>query len=146
MPTAAQPPVFEAERLAEAAKLLGLRLVVAFGSRAGGELPPRAGSDLDVAVLRNANAGARNSFLDCYRALAEVFAEASLDLSFLDTADPLFRHEIMRQGVLLHGDPDLFADYRSYAYRDFVDSWDLRDLEQALFRKKMAYLQAELAS
>jgi len=145
MPTAAQPPVFEAERLAEAAEILSLRLVVAFGSRAGGRLPPRTESDLEVAVLRGRGPGDPAPFAACYRALSGVFPVASLDLAFLDTADPLFRHEIMRQGTLLHGDPDLFADYRSFAYRDFVDSEDLRLLEQRLFRKKMEYLRSELS-
>ncbi len=47
----------------------------------------------------------------------------------------------MRAGVLLWGDVDDFLEYKVFAYRDFVDSADLRELEEALFRKKMAYIR-----
>jgi hypothetical protein len=42
------------------------------------------------------------------------------------------------------GDPDLFFDYRAFAFRDFVDSADLRRLEHALFRRKMAWIGKQL--
>jgi hypothetical protein len=83
-------------------------------------------------------------FLDCYADLAEVFRRYSLDLVRLEDADPLLRHEILHQGILLRGDPDLFCEYRAYAYRDFVDSSDLFALEDRLFRKKMARMKERL--
>jgi uncharacterized protein len=76
--------------------------------------------------------------------LSPPFGDASLDLAFLDHADPLFRWEIMRQGVLLWGDPDDFLEFRSFAFRDFVDSEDLRALERILFEKKLAYIRRQL--
>ncbi|MCG6867598.1 MAG: hypothetical protein LJE91_02380 [Gammaproteobacteria bacterium] len=50
----------------------------------------------------------------------------------------------MQSGRLLDGDPDLFCEYRAYAYRDFVDSADLFALEQTLFEKKMARIKGLL--
>ncbi|GIX29051.1 MAG: hypothetical protein KatS3mg123_2932 [Burkholderiales bacterium] len=131
-------PVYDPERLADVAKRYGLRLVVLYGSHAKHHAGPE--SDLDIAVL-----GCRaEEFLDCYTDLAEVFQRYSLDLVRLEDADPLLRHEIMHQNVLLWGDPDLFYEYRAYAYRDFIDSSDLFALEDLLFRKKMARMKEKL--
>lgn len=38
----------------------------------------------------------------------------------------------MRSGKLLHGDPSLYCEYKAYAYRDYIDSADLRRLEDRL--------------
>lgn len=122
---------------------LGLRLVVLFGSRATGSPPPSSESDLDIAVLADPSAPA-GAFWSYFQEISAVFPENSLDLVLLNGADPLLRWEVMRAGVLQSGDPDAFLEYRAYAYRDFVDSADLRALEGELFRKKMAYLRSEL--
>lgn len=131
---------YNAERLAQVAQEMGLRLVVLFGSRARGRPPPAPDSDVDIAVLGMPEARYRDGF----EALYEVFPEHPLDVVRLENADPLFRHEIMHQGVLLWGDPILFSEYRAYAYRDFTDAADLFALERALFAKKMKRLEAEL--
>lgn len=133
---------FEPALLDDACRQLGLAMVVLYGSRATGEPPPHRDSDLDVAV-RSAGRK-RPDFWTCYRALAEVFDGESLDLVLLERADPLFRWEIMRAGRLLWGDPVEHLEFRAYAYRDFVDSWDLRELERSLFRKKMEYIGRRL--
>ena len=121
--------------LAEVAEALGLRLVIRHGSRAvGAEPPPMPESDLDIAVL----VGARHRALsEIYAALAPLFPDHDLDLARLNDADPLFRFEVLRRSDLLYGDPDLYAELQAFAYRDFVDSADLRALEAALSRKKL---------
>ncbi len=48
------------------------------------------------------------------------------------------------KGVCLYGDPDDFFEYRAYAYRDYMDSRDLRILEDKLFRKKMDHVRRRL--
>lgn len=139
IPVRDQPMLeYDPERLADVAQRYGLRLVVLYGSHAKHRAGPE--SDLDIAIL-----GCQTeAFLDCYTDLAEVFQRHSLDLVRLEDADPLLRHEIMHQGILLRGDPDLFCEYRAYAYRDFVDSSDLFALEDRLFRKKMARIKEKL--
>jgi len=134
-----QPPVrFDSARLESVAREFGIRLIVLYGSRARRRASPQ--SDLDIAVL-----GCRaQRFRDCYQALAELFSAYSLDLVRLGEADSLLRHEILRDGVRLYGDPDLFLEYRAYAYRDFEDSADLRALEDRLFRKKMKRIEEAL--
>lgn len=133
-------PGFEhdARRLDKAARDLGLRLVLVYGSRARGTAG--ASSDLDVAVI----GCPASAWMDCYRSLAQVFADQSLDLVRLESADALFRHEIMRDAVRLYGDPDLFSEYRSFAYRDFVDSADLFALEETLSQRKLARIKEQL--
>lgn len=124
--------------LRAAAVRLGLRLVVRFGSRATGAVPPPApGSDLDIAVL----AGERwVTLAEVYAVLADAFPGVELDLALLNDADPLFRFEVFRRSDLLFGDPDVYAEYQLYAYRAFMDSADLRALESALSRRKLQRL------
>ncbi|MEA3411760.1 MAG: nucleotidyltransferase domain-containing protein [Pseudomonadota bacterium] len=131
---------FDKKRLSSTTNDFGLGLVVLFGSHAKGRLTPGPESDVDIAVY----GCPRDQYWECYRALCEVFGEVDLDLVRLEDADPLFRFEIMQSGRLLEGDPDLFCEYRAYAYRDFVDSADLFALEQTLFEKKMARLREQL--
>jgi predicted nucleotidyltransferase len=135
--------VYDPALLESVCRRLGLRLAVLFGSRAAGSPPPGPESDVDVAVLAGP-LGPAASLFAYHRELSGVFDGNALDLVLLNDADPLLRYEVMRRGILLCGDPDEFLEYRAYAYRDFVDSADLRALENALFRKKMDYLRSEL--
>jgi predicted nucleotidyltransferase len=132
-------PPYDPAALAQACRRLGVVMVVAFGSRATGRPVPTPESDLDLAFL-----GGQASLPTCLRELGPVFPQHDLDLVQLDQADPLLRHEIMRSSVLLYGDPDLYCEYKAYAYRDFVDSADLRQLEDRLFRLKMNRIRKAL--
>ena len=138
--TTRELPACNRQRLQRVVAQIRLRLVILYGSRATWAPPPRPESDVDIAVL-GCPTGA---YWDCYEGLSQVFESADVDLVRLEDSDPLFRHEIMRQGVLLAGEPDLFCEYRAYAYRDFMDSADLRELEQALYRKKMERLRRHI--
>jgi predicted nucleotidyltransferase len=130
---------YRPEQLAQTARELGLQMVVLFGSRATGRALHQE-SDLDIAVLdRRVSTQAR--WVEVYMALSEVFRSYDLDLVFLDIVDALFRLEIVRRGILLYGDCDTCDTYRVFAYRDFVDTQDLRRLEDILFRKKMAFIR-----
>jgi hypothetical protein len=90
--------------------------------------------------------------LGCHRAVwLNVLTElqnaadcTEVDAVRLENADPLFRHEVMSLGILLWGDEDDFANYRAYAYRDFIDSADLRRLERRLMERKMELIRREL--
>lgn len=131
---------YNPDQLANVAEKLELRLVILFGSRARGSPAPTPDSDIDIAILGLP----KSRYWDCLRALGEVFRELPLDVVRLENADPLFRHEVMHKAILLWGDPDLFSEYRAFAYRDFIDSADLFGLEQVLFTKKMKLLRDQL--
>lgn len=128
----------EQKRLSGVAHALGLRLIVLYGSYA--KQKADAESDLDIALLGCAS----DKFWDCYKMLSESYRDYSLDLVRLEDADALFRYEVMRNAILLYGDPDLFFEYRAFAYRDYIDSADLFALEDKLFRKKMARIKEQL--
>lgn len=127
------------ERLAAVAPDFGIRLAVLFGSRARGQARPD--SDWDIAV-----AGCPPSrFWELNERLQDVLSDGTVpDLVRLEDADALLRQEIMHDAVLLYGDPDLFCEYRAFAFRDFVDSADLFALEHALLRKKLARIKERL--
>lgn len=133
------PLSIDHERIAAVAARFGLRLMVLFGSRARGRARPE--SDVDVAV-----AGCPPARLwELNGALQDVLSDGvMLDLVRLEDADALFRHEIMHDAVILHGDPDLFCEYRAFAFRDFVDSAGLFALEHVLLRRKLAWLKERL--
>jgi len=134
------PVEHDARALGAAAERLGARMVVLFGSFATGSPPPGPDSDIDLALSfhRGIPLPGLSALLET---LAPAFPGRELDPVRLADADPLFRWEIMERGVLLHGDQLEFLEYRAFAYRDFVDSADLRALERALFDKRMAYVR-----
>lgn len=134
----AAEPEFDVGKVRAAAERFGLRLVVLFGSRATGHPPPD--SDCDIAVLGCPQGEQWNLF----EALQDAIPDFPVDLVEIEPADPLFRHEIFLDAVLLYGNPDLFCEYRAFAYKDFVDSADLRALEHALFERRMARLRDRL--
>jgi len=118
-------------------------LLILFGSRATSPPLITPESDLDLAVLLNPEQPA-NRFIECIQDLFELFSLYDADIALLNYTDPLFRYEVMKDGVLLFGDLDDFLEYRAFAFRDFMDSKDLRDLEEQLYKKKMAYISKEL--
>jgi predicted nucleotidyltransferase len=129
----------DGQRLSAVSAQFGLRLVLLFGSAARGQARPD--SDCDIAV-----AGCPpDRFWDLSVALqATIRGGAQLDLVRLEPADPLFRYEILRDAVLLYGDPDLFCEFRAFAFRDFHDSASLFALERTLLRKKLARIKERL--
>ena len=66
-----------------------------------------------------------------------------LDVTDLSRADPLLRREIMFRGTLLFGDEMDFLAYKAFAFRDYIDSQDLRDLEEEQFRKKIRFIREQ---
>lgn len=92
----------------------GVRLAVVFGSVATGRDRPT--SDVDIGVLTDRDETSR---------LAVTFSRATgrvADVVSLDTASPLLRFEIARDGrVLVERAPHLWADFRA---RAMIDWWD----------------------
>ncbi len=144
MPQRPAAPALDRVRLDEVCTRLGVRMLVLFGSRATGSPPPHPESDVDLAI--SLVAGHRHDFWDCHAVLSDLFPGESLDLVVLNDADPLFRWEIMSDGVLLWGDPDDYLELRAFAYRDFVDSADLRALERTLSERKLERIRQTLGS
>jgi predicted nucleotidyltransferase len=131
------------EELERSCERLGVRLLVLFGSQSPGGLPPGPGSDVDLALSFGRDAS-RVPVLDLHEQLAPAFPGGQLDIVLLHDVDPLFRWEILERATLLYGDVDEFLEYRAFAYRDFMDSADLRALERTLSDRKMKRIRERL--
>lgn len=89
-----------------------------------------------------------DEFLTIHGELAEIFGDSpgrDLDLKALHGVDPFFRYEVTREGVLLYGDPADYEEFKAYAYRDYIDSADLRELERILLEKSIRSLAERYA-
>lgn len=112
-----------------------VRLAVVFGSAAKGTLHRR--SDLDIAVM-GVPSPARLAGLAV--TLARI-AGREVDLIPLETAPPLLRFEIARDGaVLIQRAPHLWPDFRA---RAMVDWWEWAPLARRFATAAMARLQAQ---
>ena len=90
-------------------------LAVLFGSGARSELRPA--SDLDVGVL-----GTPANRLAALQVTLERATGRPVDLIALETAPPLLRFEIARDGVVLvERTPHLWSDFKAHA---MIDWWD----------------------
>jgi predicted nucleotidyltransferase len=93
-------------------------LLVQFGSTVDGRVHP--GSDLDIAALTEGHPSTTD-FLAVVADLQRVFPGRDVDLSFLNTADPLFLKKIVERARLLYGSPARFAELQMYAFRRYQD-------------------------
>jgi predicted nucleotidyltransferase len=112
-----------------------VRLAVMFGSAASGS--DRPDSDLDVGVsLTRADVDLSALTVALERATGRV-----VDLVALDTAPPLLRFEVARQGVLLvEREPHAWAEFRA---RAMIDWWDWAPTARMAHRVMAARLREE---
>ena len=112
-----------------------LQLAVLFGSAA--RAAPHRRSDLDIGVM-----GLRSTAR--LAALAVTLARTAgreVDLIPLETAPPLLRFEIARDGaVLLERAPHLWSDFQA---RAMVDWWEWAPLARRFAAAAMARLQSQ---
>ena len=106
--------------LADIAEKHCLRLIMLFGSHAGGTV--HDASDLDIAVQTREGGGlSSRAWLDLQDDLRGVFPDQSVDLAVTDHADPLFLKQITARCVLLAGRERDFLEFKMYAYRRYQD-------------------------
>ncbi|MBI3443030.1 MAG: nucleotidyltransferase domain-containing protein [Candidatus Sungbacteria bacterium] len=129
-----------ARRVAHVGVRHHLDLVILYGSYAKGT---QAGdSDLDIAILRREDVKAQE-FMDIVGELSVAIGEGvseGIDLVLLAHADPLLRRLIARDGLLLYGDTANYTEFKALAFRDFMESEDLRGLEDTMIRAKQTLL------
>ena len=109
-----------------------VQLAVVFGSAARHAQHPR--SDLDIGVI-----GVPATRLPELAVTLARIAGREVDLIPLETATPLLRFEIARDGaVLLQRAPHLWSDFQA---RAMVDWWDWAPLARRFAEAAMARLQ-----
>jgi predicted nucleotidyltransferase len=108
-----------------------VRLAAAFGSVARGD--DRSGSDVDMALLLSPDVPEVRKRLEAELRRA---TGREIDFVYLDTAPPLLRFEVARDGALLVGLRDDWVDFRT---RAMIDWWDweptARMIEEAAIRR-----------
>ncbi len=100
------------------ARDIGAVFIVAFGSKIRGE--GKGDSDLDIAVLVHGKPDYQ-LFGAAYSRLSDVFRGENVDVRFLNDADPLFTMQVVRDGVLLYGDPDSYDELKVRTNRRYID-------------------------
>jgi predicted nucleotidyltransferase len=133
------------EKLREIGNKHNLKFIILHGSYTKGN--SRLGSDLDIAILGNIRVSF-DELLQIHGELADIFGdnqERELDLKTLHNVDSLFRYQVVRDGTLLYGNPTEYQEFKAYAFRDYMDSKDLRELEAALLKKSVKDISEKYA-
>ena len=112
-----------------------VRLAVLFGSAARGAAS--ADSDIDIGVSLERG----SDFSPALRVALERAAGRTIDLVYLDTAPPLLRFEIARDGVVLvERDAHGWAEFRAHA---MIDWWDWAPTARQMHQTMASRLRAE---
>lgn len=121
-------------KITEIAEKKKLSLVILYGSQATDKA--RNDSDIDIAALGEKPLRFED-VADLINDFSEVFNSNKIDVKSLHFADPLFRFQVTRDGILLYGDRKKFLSFKAYAFRDYCDSKDLFVLRDLLIKKRM---------
>lgn len=134
------------ESLRETGDKHQLRFIILHGSQAKGTASHD--SDIDIAVV-----GKQCIKFDklrlLYTDLSDVFQnsiDSDIDIKTLQHIDPFFRYQVTRDGFLLYGKPAEYEEFKLYSFRDFMDSRDLRILEEKMTRYKQQLLTQRYAN
>jgi predicted nucleotidyltransferase len=115
----------------QVAAVLGCRLVILFGSAAGGHAP----EDLDIGVLGDALLDA----VDVTNRFTRALGLQAVDVADLRRADPLLLMLAARDGIPLYErSPGEFARFASLAARRYADTRKFRDAERSGLRDFIA--------
>jgi predicted nucleotidyltransferase len=115
----------------QVAAVLGCRLVILFGSAAGGHAP----EDLDIGVLGDALLDA----VDVTNRFIRALGLQAVDVADLRRADPLLLMLAARDGIPLYErSPGEFARFASLAARRYADTRKFRDAERSGLRDFIA--------
>jgi len=106
----------------------GLKLIILFGSFANGA--NKAGSDFDAAVSLKKLLSFKKE-LNLIADLSSVFKH-EVDLSTINTANPLHLQQISKNGILFYGAPRDYFNFKLYAFHRYNDYSPYFKLEEAL--------------
>jgi predicted nucleotidyltransferase len=115
-----------------------LQFIILYGSFATNRT--RKDSDMDIAV-KGYKELAFQETLNIFDSLSNLFPGKNLDVKSLHKVDPLFRFQVMRDGILLYGDRTDYLDFKAYAYRDYRESKSLFHLQSQLVEKRLKDLE-----
>lgn len=133
------------EKLEDLREHHNLRFIILHGSYAKSK--EHGESDCDIALVGHQPLSFKD-VLDIQSKLADIFDVVGiydLDVKSIDRVDPLFRYLVVRDSILLAGDPHGYNEFKAYAFRDYLDSVDLRMLERRMIQSKQKMLSERYA-
>jgi predicted nucleotidyltransferase len=133
------------QKIEKIGKDFNLKLLLIYGSYAKGN--QRKDSDLDIAFLGNTRIDF-DTYFKLHASLADVFGDVdrALDVVDMRNKDPLFLHQIAKSPRLLYGRTIDYNEFRAFAFRNYMDSKDIRELEKTLVFRYQNYLDTLYAS
>lgn len=112
-----------------------LDFIILHGSQATGKIVSPE-PDIDLAVYRRGGIDFKELIsLTCE--FMGVFGN-DVDVKTLHKKDPLFRFEVMRDGILLYGDAQKFNEFFIYTYKDYQESKPLYNALIEIQRKRQS--------
>ena len=135
-------------KIAEFAKKHQIKFIVLFGSRA--KKISKKESDFDIAVAFNSGCSIFDN-TNLYSELLENFSkifnvkEDKIDLTDLNRANILLRYDVASGGKFLYGNEDDYAQFRAFAFREYIDAKSLSKLEDYLINKRQRLIAETLS-
>jgi predicted nucleotidyltransferase len=117
--------------IAKVAKKFKLKLILIFGSFARGR--QRKDSDLDIAVFGSKGISF-NEEIKIIGELSSIFRK-NVDLSVLNTANPLLTFQASKNSILLYGSKEDFLKFKMYAFSRYNDYFPYFAMERSLNKK-----------
>ena len=131
------------QKVKKIAKKHHLDFVILFGSHARGD-PVCQESDLDLAIYRQGGIKFKD-FLKLATDFDGLAPGKQTDLLKLNKANALIRYNAIKDGILLHGDPEAYHQYQAYAYQSRVDLQPLLNLQHRRVRQGIHQLASNYA-
>lgn len=123
------------QKINELAKEFNLKLILLFGSRLSEKKFLHRESDFDIAYLSEGNLDLMaEGKLICD--LMSIFKSDKIDLENLKKADPLLRHEVAKNCLLLYGKKEDFFEFKARAFKDYINHLPLLELEDFLIKRR----------
>ena len=113
------------------AKKFNLKLVFIFGSFAAGK--NREDSDLDIAVLGLKKISFEEQ-IDLNNEFSVIFNK-NVDLSILNSANPLLLFQASKNAILIYGSYEEFMKFKLYAFNVYNDYAPYFEMEKVLNKK-----------
>ena len=113
-----------------------IRLMIQFGSTVTGRRHP--GSDLDLAVLLDRSDLSMHTILEIQESLQEAFTGQTVDLAFINHADPLFLKKMLERCRLLYGNARDLARLRLYAFKRYQDHRRFFEFERRYVERQVS--------
>ena len=113
-----------------------IRLMIQFGSTVTDRRHP--GSDLDLAVLLDTSDLSMQTMLEIQESLQKVFQGQTVDLAFINRADPLFLKKVVERCRLLYGDARDLARLRLYAFKRYQDHRRFLEFERRYVERQVS--------